>query len=204
MLAVVVLALLMGPVTGSLIVKSEPIGWESIDAEGFQWMPSGFSTTVPEQTSPAWVDDETPWWERTALDQNRNGVHDSLETFEGITGIGLSYSVEVNDAHLTELEALDLSVVDVIESVNGVLLGQVNASLVQVLADLTDVVMVERYGNIYEDLKRELDVLETAERKGLKDRLGLLANRKEMLRLERMLIGKSQYYSKQLKVLTEN
>ena len=148
MLAVVVLALLMGPVTGSLIVKSEPIGWESIDAEGFQWMPSGFSTTVPEQTSPAWVDDETPWWERTALDQNRNGVHDSLETFEGITGIGLSYSVEVNDAHLAELEALDLSVVDVIESVNGVLLGQVNASLVQVLGDLTDVVMVERYGNI--------------------------------------------------------
>jgi len=148
MLAVVVLALLMGPVTGSLIVKSEPIGWESIDAEGFQWMPSGFSTTVPEQTSPAWVDDETPWWERTALDQNRNGVHDSLETFEGITGIGLSYSVEVNDAHLAELEALDLRVVDVIESVNGVLLGQVNASLVQVLADLTDVVMVERYGNI--------------------------------------------------------
>ena len=148
MLAVVVLALLMGPVTGSLIVKSEPIGWESIDAEGFQWMPSGFSTTVPEQTSPAWVDDETPWWERTALDQNRNGVHDSLETFEGITGIGLSYSVEVNVAHLAELGALNLSVVDVIESVNGVLLGQVNASLVQVLGDLTDVVMVERYGNI--------------------------------------------------------
>lgn len=148
MLAVVVLALLMGPVTGSLIVKSEPIGWESIDPEGFQWMPSGFSSSVPEQTSPAWVDDETPWWERTALDQNRNGVHDSLETFEGITGIGLSYSVEVNDAHLAELEALNLSVVDVIESVNGVLLGQVNASLVQVLADLSDVVMVERYGNI--------------------------------------------------------
>jgi subtilisin family serine protease len=41
-----------------------------------------------------------------------------------------------------------LSVVDVIESVNGVLLGQINASLAGVLADLDDVVMVERYGNI--------------------------------------------------------
>ena len=33
MLAVLVLALLMGPVTGSLFVKSEPIGWEAVDAE---------------------------------------------------------------------------------------------------------------------------------------------------------------------------
>ena len=148
MLAVVVLALLMGPVTGSLFVKSEPVGWESIDAEGFQWMPSGFSTTVPEQTSPAWVGDDTPWWERTSLDLNRNNIHDSLETFVGTTGVALSYGVEVNDVHLAELEELNLSVVDVIESVNGVLLGQINASLAGVLADLDDVVMVERYGNI--------------------------------------------------------
>ena len=148
MLAVVVLALLMGPVTGSLIVKSEPTGWDSIDAEGFQWMPSGFTTTVPEQTSPAWVDDDTPWWERTALDMNRNNIHDSLETFVGTTGIALSYGVEVNDLHLAELESLNLSVVDIIESVNGVLLGQVNASLAGTLAELDDVVMVERYGDV--------------------------------------------------------
>ena len=148
MLAVVVLAILMGPVTGSLVIKSEPVGWESIDAEGFQWMPSGFSTTVPEQTSPAWVGDDTPWWERTSLDLNRNKIHDSLEIFVGTTGVALSYGVEVNDVHLAELEELNLSVVDVIESVNGVLLGQINASLAGVLADLGDVVMVERYGNI--------------------------------------------------------
>ena len=29
MLAVVVLALLMGPVTGSLVVNSDPVGWET-------------------------------------------------------------------------------------------------------------------------------------------------------------------------------
>ena len=43
---------------------------------------------------------------------------------------------------------MNLSVVDVIESVNAVLLGQVNASLVFELAALEDVVMVERYGSV--------------------------------------------------------
>ncbi|OUX21710.1 hypothetical protein CBE12_03695 [Euryarchaeota archaeon TMED252] len=148
MLAVVVLAMLMGPVTGSLVIKSEPVGWEAVDAEGVQWMPTGYSFEVPQQAEAAWLNDNTPWWERTSLDMNRNNVHDSLETFVGTTGIGLSYGVEVNDLHLAELESLNLSVVDVIESVNGVLLGQVNASLAGTLADLDDVVMVERYGDV--------------------------------------------------------
>ena len=148
MLAVLVLALLMGPVTGSLFVKSEPIGWEAVDAEGLQWMPSDYGFDVPDQAEPAWLNDNTPWWERTALDQNRNAVHDSLETHVGTTGIGLSYGVDVNDGHLAELAANNFSVVDVIESVDAVLLGQVDASLVFQLAALEDVVMVERYGNI--------------------------------------------------------
>ena len=148
MLAVLVLALLMGPVTGSLFVKSEPIGWEAVDAEGLQWMPSDYGFDVPDQAEPAWLNDNTPWWERTALDQNRNAVHDSLETYVGTTGIGLSYGVDVNDGHLAELAANNFSVIDVIESVDAVLLGQVDASLVFQLAALEDVVMVERYGNI--------------------------------------------------------
>ena len=148
MLAVLVLALLMGPVTGSLFVKSEPTGWEAVDHEGFQWMPAGYSFDVPSQAEAAWVADDTPWWERTALDQNRNAIHDSLESYVGTTGIGLSYGVEVNDAHLSALEGMNLTVVDVIESVDAVLLGQVDASLAFQLASLDDVVMVERYGNI--------------------------------------------------------
>ena len=148
MLAVLVLALLMGPVTGSLFVKSEPTGWEAVDHEGFQWMPAGYSFDVPSQAEAAWMADDTPWWERTALDQNRNAIHDSLESYVGTTGIGLSYGVEVNDAHLSALEGMNLTVVDVIESVDAVLLGQVDASLAFQLASLDDVVMVERYGNI--------------------------------------------------------
>ena len=148
MLAVVVLALLMGPVTGSLFVKSEPIGWEAVDAEGLQWMPTGYGFDVPEQAEAVWLSDTTPWWERTALDENRNAIHDSLESYVGTTGIGLSYGVEVNEGHLADLSAMNLTVVDVIESVDAVLLGQVDASLAFQLAALDDVVMVERYGNI--------------------------------------------------------
>ena len=148
LLAVLVLALLMGPVTGSLVVKSEPLGWQAVDAEGVQWMPAGYSFEVPQQAEAAWLNDNTPWWERTSLDQNRNNIHDSLETFEGTTGIGLSYGVEVSDVHLAVLETMNLTVVDVIESVDAVLLGQLDASLAFQLADLDDVVMVERYGNL--------------------------------------------------------
>ena len=148
MLAVVVLALLMGPVTGSLFVKSEPIGWEAVDAEGLQWMPTGYGFDVPEQAEAVWLSDTTPWWERTALDENRNAIHDSLESYVGTTGVGLSYGVEVNEGHLADLAAMNLSVIDVIESVDAVLLGQVDASLAFQLAALDDVVMVERYGNI--------------------------------------------------------
>ena len=43
---------------------------------------------------------------------------------------------------------MNLTVVDVIESVDAVLLGEVDASLAFQLASLHDVVMVERYGNI--------------------------------------------------------
>ena len=53
MLAVLVLALLMGPVTGSLVVKSEPLGWQAVDAEGVQWMPAGYSFAVPQQAEAA-------------------------------------------------------------------------------------------------------------------------------------------------------
>ena len=53
MLAVVVLALLMGPVTGSLVVNSDPVGWETVDEQGLQWTPSGYSLTVPQQAEAA-------------------------------------------------------------------------------------------------------------------------------------------------------
>ena len=62
--------------------------------------------------------------------------------------MAISYSEEVNEQHLQVLESLGFEVRDVIESVNGVLLGLVEPELATTLASLEDVVMVHRYGQV--------------------------------------------------------
>ena len=149
-IALLLFALLMGPITGSLTASNdaERSSWASVDSGGIQWIQSGHTFDIPEQTSPDWVGDNTPWWERTSLDLDRNEIHDSIESRIGVTGTALVYQTDVSDVHLTALADLGLNVVDVIEAVNGVLLGQVNTTLAPTLAALDDVVMVEEYGNV--------------------------------------------------------
>ena len=144
--AVICLTVLMGPLVGSLTVP--PSDYVRLDNE-VQILPEGQTLTIPEQDGWGWVVDERPWWERSSLDQDRNKIHDSLQDSIFMTGIGLSYGTEVNDAHIADLNGLGLEVVDVIESVDAVLLGIINTSIVESLAQLDDVVMVERYGEIH-------------------------------------------------------
>jgi len=144
--AVICLTVLMGPLVGSLTVPpSDYIRLEN----GVQILPKGQTLDIPVQDGWGWVVDERPWWERSALDQDGNSIHDSLQDSDFMTGIGLSYGTEINDAHLAELNDMGLEVVDVIESVDAVLLGIINTSMVESLAQLDDVVMVERYGEIH-------------------------------------------------------
>ena len=144
--AVICLTVLMGPLVGSLTVPPSDYIRMNNDA---QIMPHGQTLDIPEQEGWGWVVDDRPWWERSALDQDRNKVHDSLQESHFTTGIGLSYGVDVSDAHIAALNELGLEVVDIIESVDAVLLGLVNTSMVGILAQLDDVVMVERYGEIH-------------------------------------------------------
>ena len=144
--AVICLTVLMGPLVGSLTVP--PSDYVRLDNE-VQILPEGQTLTIPEQDGWGWAVDERPWWERSSLDQDRNKIHDSLQDSIFMTGIGLSYGTEVNDAHITDLNDMGLEVVDVIESVDAVLLGIINTSIVESLAQLDDVVMVERYGEIH-------------------------------------------------------
>ena len=137
---------LMGPLIGSLSIPSPE---KKILDNGVQHLPDGQTLDVPEQDGYGWITDLGPWWDRSSLDLDRNKIHDSLQTLTIPTGIGLSYSTDVTDAHLNELSALGMNVVDVIESVDAVLLGVVNTSFIYQLADLQDVVMVERYGEIH-------------------------------------------------------
>ena len=144
--AVLCLTVLMGPLVGSLTVP--PSDYIRLDNQA-QILLDGQTLTIPEQEGWGWIVDERPWWERSALDLDRNKVHDSLQESHFITGIGLSYGTDVNQEHLAQLDEMGLIVVDVIESVDAVLLGMLNTSLVADLAELDDVVMVERYGDIH-------------------------------------------------------
>jgi len=144
--ALICLAVLMGPMIGTLTVP--PSDYVRMDNR-VQILPEGQTLTVPEQDGWGWIVDERPWWERSALDLDRNKIHDSLQDDVFVTGIGLSYGTEVTDAHLAALNEMGLNVVDVIESVDAVLLGLINTTLVEDLAQLDDVVMVERYGEIH-------------------------------------------------------
>ena len=144
--ALLCLMVLMGPLIGSLSIPSPE---KQILDNGVQYLPAGQTLDVPEQDGYGWITELDPWWERSTLDLDRNKIHDSLQALTIPTGIGLSYSTDVTDAHLNDLSALGMNVVDVIESVDAVLLGVVNTSLIYQLADLQDVVMVERYGEIH-------------------------------------------------------
>ncbi len=150
LIAVFLFALMLSPLTGSLTLEKQPHDgqWFTVDPTQRSWHPIGSTFEVPEQLEPSWANDETPWWERSALDQNNNHIHDSIESEVEPVGMAISYSEEVNDEHLQVLESLGFEVRDVIESVNGVLLGLVEPELAINLTSLEDVVMVHRYGQV--------------------------------------------------------
>ena len=145
---VFVLALLLVPLTGSLTVDSANEFGEWYSVDGVQYVKEGQVFTVPQQGETGWALTNSNWWEWTSMDSNRNSIHDSLEVVTGPVWIGLSYSGEVTDAHISQLNALGLDVVDVIEAVDAVLLGQIDSALITQLSQLDDVVMVERYGQV--------------------------------------------------------
>ena len=126
------LLLFLAPLTGSL-------GNEINHDEGW-------SGSIPEMTPV--IHEELEWWERTTLDSNRNGIHDSLETLDDPVGIGLSYGREVTDSDVAYLESLGYQITDIIEAVDAVLLGVINSTDVWDLSQIEGVVMVERYGQV--------------------------------------------------------
>ena len=126
------LLLFMAPLTGSL--------GNEVDHE------EGWTTVIPQMTPV--IHEELDWWERTTLDSNRNGIHDSLETLDGPAGIGLSYGRDVTDSDVAHLESLGYQITDVIEAVDAVLLGVINSTDSWDLSQIDGVVMVERYGQV--------------------------------------------------------
>ncbi len=150
LVAVVLCAIFFLPLTGS--IYDNPVhnrtGWKSVDESGIFWINDDSTMLIPEQLEPKWAEDDTPWYERSAYDVNKNHIHDSIESSTEPLGIGISYVVEVNEGHIAELNQLGIIVVDIIESIDSVLVGIQEPSLAPLLANLSDVVMVHQYGRV--------------------------------------------------------
>ena len=146
-IAVSLVIILLSPLVGSIAApgmdEAESLDW----AEDVQRIESGHMDSVPLQ-GPIWWDSDADWWDHTALDRDRTGIHDSLQSAEGTVNIGLSYSRPVLQGDIDLLTSLGYSVNVELPIVNALLLGDVNSSHIWSLADVEGVVMVERYGSL--------------------------------------------------------
>ena len=119
---------------------------------GFRSMGEGqlihteWTTDIPAHQPLIW--NELPWWERTTLDQDRNGIHDSLQTEVGTVWVGLSYDHTPTIEDENRLNELGYTPKWVIPAVDAILIGAVDALNVTELSQIEGVVMVERYGSI--------------------------------------------------------
>ena len=136
-------AFLVIPLAGSIA----PPTVMTLDKQGLQLIEEGQTALVPEQAPVTWAN-PGPWWSRTSLDADRNGVHDSLQVASGPVNIGLSYERAVTDSNRNALALLGHEIHLELPVVNALLIGAVDASEVQPLAQLDGVVMVERYGSL--------------------------------------------------------
>ena len=136
-------ALLLVPLAGSVA----PIQISTLGEDGLQLIDAGQQTTAPVQAPVSWTS-PGPWWTRTSLDSDRNGIHDSLQTASGPVNVGLSYDGRVTDSNRLDLARMGHEIHLELPSVNAVLIGDVDASDVHALSQLEGVVMVERYGSL--------------------------------------------------------
>jgi serine protease AprX len=138
------LALLLSlPMIGAIAPPVDD-GFEAL--EGAQLIQDGWTTTIPDHAPLIW--NTGPWWTWTAMDADRNGIHDSLQTAVGIVWIGLSYDHTPTPADVENLEAMGFQARQIIDTVDAILIGATDVENVTLLSEIDGVVMVERYGEI--------------------------------------------------------
>jgi len=137
----ILVIVLMTPIAGSLVM---PASQGSEDGYVAEYIAEGWSLDVPSQYSLQTPD--APWWERTSLDSDRNGIHDSLQEGEDKSWVGLSYGRDLNPDDIDTIHAMGIESAIHIPAVDALLLGEINSSAIATLALLDGVVMVEEYG----------------------------------------------------------
>ena len=102
LLALFLCAVIFIPLTGS--IYDQPVYDRSnfvlLDESGIHWFDEERTYNVPHQVEPSWIDDNTPWYERSIYDQNKNSIHDSIESSEISVGMAVSYNTDVHNSHL--------------------------------------------------------------------------------------------------------
>ena len=136
-------AFLLLPLAGSIA----PPTTMTLDEQGLQLIEEGQTTIVPAQAPVTWGN-PSPWWEWASLDADRNGIHDSLQTASGPVNVGLSYDRPVTDSNREQLTLLGHDIHLELPVVDALLIGDIDASQIYVLAQLDGVIMVERYGSL--------------------------------------------------------
>ena len=141
-IALLLFTILMVPLIGSL--SPPPQGLENPPSHDQN---IGSANSAPIQDPVTW-NNHKPWWTRTSLDKDRNGIHDSLQSVTGIVNVGLSFSRSVTDEDRESISRLGHEIRLELHSVDAILLGSIEQSHVLQLSQLDDVVMVERYGSV--------------------------------------------------------
>jgi subtilisin family serine protease len=142
-LAMVLSLLLTLPMIGTIAPPSDD-GFETLD--GVQLIHADWTTDIPEHQPLVW--NTGPWWTWTSLDEDRNGIHDSLQSAIGTVWVGLSYDHTPTAEDGERLTDLGFTPKLVVPAVDAILIGAVDASNVTQLSNIDGVVMVERYGEI--------------------------------------------------------
>ena len=150
LLAIFLCAVIFIPLTGSIYAQPhyDRNDYIKVDNSGIHWLDIDRTHAIPNQAEPSWLYENTPWYERSVYDQNKNSIHDSIESAQGSVGMAISYTTEITVDHINQLEQLGIVVVDTLESVNSVLIGMQESSTAQSIADLPDVAMVHQYGKV--------------------------------------------------------
>tara|TARA_B100000963_G_scaffold223200_1_gene194606 strand:- start:1193 stop:3361 length:2169 start_codon:yes stop_codon:yes gene_type:complete len=150
LLAIFLCAVIFIPLTGSIYAQPhyDRNDYIMVDNSGIHWLEIDRTHAIPSQAEPSWLYENTPWYERSVYDQNKNSIHDSIESTQGSVGMAISYTTQITVDHINQLEQLGIVVVDTLESVNSVLIGMQESSTAQSIADLPDVAMVHQYGKV--------------------------------------------------------
>ncbi|MEE2747178.1 MAG: S8 family serine peptidase [Candidatus Thermoplasmatota archaeon] len=142
-LAILLSLLLTLPMIGTIAPPADD-GFQVLD--GAQLIHADWTTEIPAHQPLVW--NTNPWWTWTNLDQDRNGIHDSLQTAVGTVWVGLSYDHTPTIEDENQLIELGFTPKMVIPAVDAILIGAVDALNVTQLSQIDGVVMVERYGSI--------------------------------------------------------